>query len=234
MTGIDYKTLAMPLPGLYLHQIGKMQVMKKVNPQLSHIDTSVGTDHSMYKFGRSNNYFGSRRMDHNRNYPKKFKGTSCKTTCFTEVDEKLLSKAETDLSHFFKGKNKMIELEGEKELVMLTKEDMAEVLAKYTELNKMYGVVGNVNVVLTDQVEQLTTQLEQAAIRETQSSNRENFLTTQLEQSNSKLQQHEQNRNVRQDDRLTVVQRIGNLNEEEEAIVTPLFEGLSLLKTSPF
>jgi hypothetical protein len=39
---------------------------------------------------------------------------------------------------------------------------------------------------------------------------------------------------MRQDDRLTVVQRIGNMNEEVKAEVTTLFEDLSLLKTSPF
>ena len=179
LTGVDHKMykdalrpLVVPLPGIYLHQIGKVKVMKELNPNLRHLDTSVGTDHSIQKFGRSIDY-RSRGADHSRNYPKKFKGTSCGTTYFTPVNEKLLSKAETDLSHFFKDKNKMIELEGENELVMLTREDMADVNAKYKELNKMYGFVGDVKVVmgennvLTNQVEQLTTQLQQSNIRDT-------------------------------------------------------------------
>jgi hypothetical protein len=99
---------------------------------------------------------------------------------------------------------------------------MADVYAKYKELNEMYGIVGDVKVVmgennvLTNQVEQLTTQLqqsnirethdrEQAAIRETQWNNdreqatiRETRWNTRDDEQTRELKQLKQRQKVRQ------------------------------------
>jgi uncharacterized membrane protein YgaE (UPF0421/DUF939 family) len=100
---------------------------------------------------------------------------------FIPINEKLLYKAEKNLADFFRKGNKMIDLGREKELVMLSREDMAGVNAKYIELRDLYGVAGDMKVVmgennvLTTQVEQLTAQVQ--------------VLTIQLQQSNNDREQ---------------------------------------------
>jgi hypothetical protein len=206
ISGVDHKiarkvfsACPVPLSCVYLFRIGKMQVMKQLNHELSHLDTSGGKDYNMCKFGLSDNLI--RRVGEQFTaYTKKFKGTSFDMLIFIPINEKLLYKAEKNLADFFRKENKMIDLKGKNELVMLSREDMAGVTAKYKELRELYGVAGDMKVVmgennvLTTQVEQFNTQVEQLTAQV-------QVLTIQLQQSNSDREQWNSDREQWNSDR---------------------------------
>lgn len=154
-----------------------MKAMKQSNHELSHLDIS-GTDHFMCKFGLSNDL--SRRIyEQFVAYTKNFKGSSFKMLLFIPINDKLKYKAEKNLADFFRERNKMINLKGYNELVMLTKEDIMSVEAKYMELSEMYGVAGDMKAVMGEN-NVLTNQLQEWNNRETHWNSERQTLTTQL------------------------------------------------------
>lgn len=133
----------------------------------------------------------------------------------------------------------MINLKGYNELVMLTKEDIMSVEAKYMELSEMYGVAGDMKAVMGEN-NVLTNQLQEWNNRETHWNSERQTLTTQLQLSNKReTNQTKQLRHQRlkKKDRLSQRERVNKIleemSEEKKGEFTKLF-GTLTLKPSPF
>lgn len=74
----------------------------------------------------------------------------------------MISKAETNLSHFFK--NKKVSFQGHSEIIILSRSDLSEVKAKYLEVYNTFGIVNDMIKIMADNDQLITSQKYQETL----------------------------------------------------------------------
>ncbi len=145
-----FDTCVTQVPCVYLIYIGAVTKMRKHYP----VDLKDHRTGIIYKFGKTKSLH-RRLMEHVREYG----GLECselKLSQWSPINEKSISQAETQLSHYFN--DKKIAFQKHVEIVILGRGDMVGVKGQYLDVYNKYGIVNDMlaiskeNAVARDQL----------------------------------------------------------------------------------
>jgi hypothetical protein len=239
-----FDTCVTKVPCIYLFRIGLIKDMRKFYPELKEFTSGI-----LYKFGMTDSLH-RRLIEHIKDYGS-LNGSTFKLVLWSPINQKCISRAETDLSHFLD--DAKVPFLGHDEIVGLTREDMVGVKAKFTDIYNTFGIVTEMAKIMTKNDKLVESQRYQKILLKEKDSriaelNREisSYIDqlkqskVQLKQANIRevsqtntLKQHKKRKNLRQKERLRFARRFEKLSEEVKAEVTLLFRNLSLLETTP-
>ena len=127
-----FDTCVTKVPCVYLFCIGRVSKMFKHYPELKPFRSGF-----VCKFGMTISLH-RRLIEHIKNYGC-LNGSELKLSQWSPINEKFISKAETQISRYFK--EKKISFQGHDEIVILSRTDLTNVKAIYLEVYNTFGIV---------------------------------------------------------------------------------------------
>ena len=127
-----FKSYASKFPCIYLLELGTVKNLRDTFNIQSNIDNNL----IVYKYGFTDD-LERRLIEHNNDYGK-LKNVNIFLSIFNIIDVKYTSEAENDLRQFFKNLNKILTIEGRKELVILNSEELKTVKREYKHIGNDY------------------------------------------------------------------------------------------------
>jgi hypothetical protein len=166
-----FDTCVTKVPCVYLFYIGAVSKMRKHYP----VDLKDHRTGIIYKFGKTNSLH-RRLMEHVKEYGR-FECSELKLSQWSPINEKSISQAETQLSHFFN--DKKIVFQKHVEIVILGRGDMVGVKGQYLDVYNKYGIVNDMLAISKEKAESALDQLLKEKERTIMHLNRE--ITTLIE-----------------------------------------------------
>ncbi|MGL5961729.1 MAG: hypothetical protein ACRCZ0_07235 [Cetobacterium sp.] len=146
-----FDTCVTQVPCVYLIYIGAVTKMRKHYP----VDLKDHRTGIIYKFGKTKNLH-RRLMEH----VKEYGGLECsdlKLSQWSPINEKSISQAETQLSHYFN--DKKIVFQKHVEIVILGRGDMVSVKGQYLDVYNKYGIVNDMLAISKEKADLARDQL---------------------------------------------------------------------------
>ena len=129
-----FKSYASKFPCIYLLELGTVKNLRDTFNIQSNIDSMSNL--CVYKYGFTDD-LERRLIEHNNDYGK-LKNVNIFLSIFNIIDVKYTSEAENDLRQFFKNLNKVLNIEGRKELIILNSEELKTVKREYKHIGNDY------------------------------------------------------------------------------------------------
>ena len=145
-----FDTCVTKVPCVYLFYIGAVTKMRKHYP----VDLKDHRTGIIYKFGMTKSLH-RRLMEHIKEYGG-LENSDLKLSQWSPINEKLASRAETQLSHFFN--NKKIIFQKHVEIVILGRSDMSDVKEQYLDVYNKYGIVNDMLAIAKQNTELIKNQ----------------------------------------------------------------------------
>lgn len=113
-------------PGIYLFLIGNANEITK--------DKKYGKDDIICKYGKSDNIL-RRTNEHCKAFKQQY-NSDIELICYSIIDPKFISQAETNISHYFD--NYKISIKDEKEFIVINKKDIKNIKEQYKLIQNSY------------------------------------------------------------------------------------------------